>query len=714
MPTFQLNIKRKGITKATVEIDENTIYNGEFMGMDKIPAQFITEDPIPIQLDDYIEYDAGNGVMPYKIKSAIGLDQIDSKTFKYELTFFSPVYDMYDEEMIHLGRTKFSYTGTPFELLSLIVDCMNADGPGWSIGDCSLISEPETFSFDQQSPRTALTQVAERFKLEYKVVGKKIYLLESLGATLQIPPLKYGRGQGLTNAARQSVDESFATVWRGYGGTQNILPSYRNGMDRLSLDAPFEINVDKYGRKKGSVTFEDIYPKRTSTITGVTSLVEFSDSTLDFDLNAQTKVDGGAKIVFKSGELAGGEGYSISSYNHAAKTMKIRANKDEAGNPIPNATFEPKVGDKYTIIGITMPQTYFDAAHAELQAALEKHAKAHCFPPVAFPLNIDEKYIREMELKRKFVPGDKVPVLSESLGIDTSLRLQSVSWPLVNPCLITGIVSDVIQYSNEERIAKDVKEAKKEVAKSVRVALNTRQIADEIANQAILDQFRSTYVGERAILTGAFVAGNPESGEVAGINGADDDLEAIRFWAGSSYANKENAPFRVTQGGKLYATDAIIKGVIEALSGKIANFVIGTEGLTNANENAFIALKKTIDTLHEVSVAMGIGIPVDYWGWGTANAALSIKNTVLPDGSNDPPPNVGMQIDVANGSQNFALDIIRGNVALRSGANLVLQDGGSLKVGLDFETEINVRDGFNFIPYKFKWVKGILVSAVKV
>ncbi|NII81757.1 MULTISPECIES: hypothetical protein [unclassified Pedobacter] len=700
MPQFQLEIKRVGVTKATVEIDESTIYNGEFMGMDKITTSFITTAPIPIQLDDYIEYDAGKGLMPYKIKSAIGLEEIDSKTYKYDITFFSPTYDMYDEIMIHLGRTKFSYTGTPLELLGLIVDCMNIDNPGWSIGDCSLISEPIAFAFDEQSPRIALTQVAEAFKLEYKIVGKEISLIEKVG-TLQNITLRYGRGQGLTNSARQSVDESFATVWRGYGGTQNILPSYRDGMDRLALDAPFEINVDKYGRKKGSVTFEDIYPRRTSTLTSVAGLLEFSDDTIDFDLNAQTKTDGGAKIVFKSGELAGGE-YVISSYNAITKTMRIRANKDDAGNPIPNATFSPAVGDKYTLIGITMPESYFVSAHAELQAALENHAKSHSFPPVAFPLNIDEKYIREMGLTRKLVPGDSLTVVSESLGVNTPLRLQSVSWPLVNPDLITGVISDVIQYSTQERLINDVKDGKKEIAKSVAVALNTRQIADEISNNAILDQFRKTYVGDRVVMTGAFVAGNPEIGEVAGINGADDDLNAIRFWAGSSYADKETAPFRVNQRGDMVST-----------SGKIAGFDINEEGLTNEQSNAFIALKKIIGTM-QIGGAFGIGVPSDFFGSDTVSAksVLKIVNTIdeIPGEDN---PNIGIQLDVANGNTNLAIDIIRGLFSLRKGSNIIVQkDDDSLALGIgDFEADVRV-GGSGFV--KMRWVKGILISAVPV
>lgn len=48
---------------------------------------------------------------------------------------------------------------------------------------------------------------------------------------------------------------------------------------------------------------------------------------------------------------------------------------------------------------------------------------------------------------------------------------------------------------------------------------------------------------------------------IVGMSGYDyANPNAIRFWSGS--ANKEGAPFRVTQGGKLYATDGNFTGNI--------------------------------------------------------------------------------------------------------------------------------------------------------
>jgi hypothetical protein len=43
------------------------------------------------------------------------------------------------------------------------------------------------------------------------------------------------------------------------------------------------------------------------------------------------------------------------------------------------------------------------------------------------------------------------------------------------------------------------------------------------------------------------------------VSGSDD----IRFWAGSSFASRGSAPFRVTEGGSLYATSATIQGTIK-------------------------------------------------------------------------------------------------------------------------------------------------------
>ena len=559
-----LHIKRNNTLIASVEIDEQTVLNQEFMGMDKITATFITPAPIPVQVDDYVEYNGSK----YSIKSAPELQILDSTSYQYTIIFYGEAYLLYDKMIMHLGRTRFSYTGTPFDLLGLLIDNMHEYDLAWAIGDVELIDEPITFIFDEQSCGVALSDIAEAFKLEYYIENYKIHLLRSIG-TVKNMTLRYGRGNGLYTLTRQPVDQPYATEWFGFGGNHNIPDNYREGQDRITFDGnPVVKNVELYGRKQGSVTFEDVFPNRTSTVTASETINHVTDDTLDFDLNSQFITDGGAKIVFKTGDLGGNE-FPIISYNHTTKTIRFGTNKEETGYELPNDVVHAAVGDKYTLVGIVMPQSYVDAAEAEVKARTIAHAEAHSHPPVSFILDVDEKYIRELNLVGQIKPGDRIRVTATELGLDAPLRVQSISLPLVNPAKIAAVISEVVQYSRQERIAKEIKKNLKGVSKAQAVALYARQVADEIANAAILEQFKRTYIGERAILTGAFVAGNPEDGEVAGINGTGSTLEEVRFWAGGSFENRAVAPFRVLQNGKVYMFAA------EILDGcKIGNFLI--------------------------------------------------------------------------------------------------------------------------------------------
>ncbi|MCX7844353.1 MAG: hypothetical protein N2507_03235, partial [Candidatus Bipolaricaulota bacterium] len=69
----------------------------------------------------------------------------------------------------------------------------------------------------------------------------------------------------------------------------------------------------------------------------------------------------------------------------------------------------------------------------------------------------------------------------------------------------------------------------------------------------------ATVIGAGLITTGRIELGS--SGYVkAGIDGSGTSDSDIRIWAGATYTNRANAPFRVTQGGALIATSATITG----------------------------------------------------------------------------------------------------------------------------------------------------------
>ena len=66
-------------------------------------------------------------------------------------------------------------------------------------------------------------------------------------------------------------------------------------------------------------------------------------------------------------------------------------------------------------------------------------------------------------------------------------------------------------------------------------------------------------------------------GEKTGFSGTD---EYLRMWAGAAYANRFNAPFKVSDSGELIAENATIKGNINAEEGKIGPLNISEDGIS--------------------------------------------------------------------------------------------------------------------------------------
>ena len=86
----------------------------------------------------------------------------------------------------------------------------------------------------------------------------------------------------------------------------------------------------------------------------------------------------------------------------------------------------------------------------------------------------------------------------------------------------------------------------------------------------------------------------------AGITGKGEGNNAIRIWAGAIEGNKAKAPFRVTQDGKLYATNAEVEGRVNAGSTGSGDMVI---------ENGTISVT-SFDTKKELMTLDGTGLGV--------------------------------------------------------------------------------------------------------
>jgi hypothetical protein len=96
----------------------------------------------------------------------------------------------------------------------------------------------------------------------------------------------------------------------------------------------------------------------------------------------------------------------------------------------------------------------------------------------------------------------------------------------------------------------------------------------------------SPTIAGNTILGGAIIASLGGS-NTAGMTGEGSGDNAVRIWAGALYSNRANAPFRVTQGGVVYANKLTIANLLgggESISSDFAqiygDLILGYEGAT--------------------------------------------------------------------------------------------------------------------------------------
>ena len=448
---MQLIVYRNGLPQATIKsIDENTVFTQKLMGEHKIECDAIVSEPLGIQIGDYIEHAAEL----YYINTATSIEKINNFTYRYQIAFEGEIYHLYNKIFMDEGQADFSYHGTPEDFLLLLLTNINSTQSGWTIA--SVYEAPaQTLSFSDDSCRSALTKIAEAFELEYRLAGKAIYLQKSVGnqTTLQF---EYGRGLGLYALNRNRIDDkNIVTRVYGFGARRNIDTSYRDGATRLVFGSRYlENNVPLYGVREGSITFEDIYPQRAGTVTDVNAdnSNQFTDSNLNFDINDYLIEGTTAKVVFKTGALAGYE-FEIDRYQNASKTIDVLTFEEQNGYELPNNLNKPLVGDKYTLVDIRMPQIYINEAETELEQRTQQYMEENSMPRVTYTLEIDEKYVRERGFDLKV--GDLVRVLDTKLGVNSRIRVIEVTYPLVNVNQVTVVISDTIPYTIQERLISD-------------------------------------------------------------------------------------------------------------------------------------------------------------------------------------------------------------------------------------------------------------------
>ena len=450
-------------------IFDNTMVNRQLMAADEIPVQVDVPRVMDVPIGGKIQHKGRD----YTINTIPNVIKEGNFKYQYGITFESDLYRLYDKKLKHpTTRNKaFQYYGTPVDYAQLIVSNINEIDSDWTVGDCEDMPEVP-IDFTGQTCRTALDLIAERFQIEWSVVGKEIRFVKQVGNLTSLV-FEYGRGKGLYKLSYQYQDDkNIVTRAFGYGSSRNLPEGYRNGATQLMFDGEhLDANTELYGIREGDYENEDIYPQVDGVVSAVSifdpesSTFQITDEALDFNLNDYFSALE-PKISFKSGELQGQE-FVIKKYDHLTKTIIAEVFQDGNDNRLPNATFQPAVGDKYTLFDMHLPDERVIEAENRLQAATLEWLNENCVPRVVYSLEMDPLYARDNGIYLN--PGDKIRVIDTALGIDELIRVTKVSYPFVFPEQIpvsTKIVCEIanfIPYTTAERVISDTIDNKKDI-----------------------------------------------------------------------------------------------------------------------------------------------------------------------------------------------------------------------------------------------------------
>lgn len=207
-----------------------------------------------------------------------------------------------------------------------------------------------------------------------------------------------------------------------------------------------EKNVSKYGLSEATIMYDDIYPHRTGTVTGINLAdeFEFTDTGMDFDLNSYLLPGATAKVTFNTGQLSGYT-FEVHSYDHGFKRFIILKNKNERALDIPSSLLKPAIGDKYVITDIKMPQTYIDEAEAALLVRAQSDLDIFSEPQLSYQLVFDSVYLKDKQYQIKL--GDLIWIIDDPMQVQRKFRVITAQRGLVNEYDFEVEIADIITKS---------------------------------------------------------------------------------------------------------------------------------------------------------------------------------------------------------------------------------------------------------------------------
>lgn len=398
-----------------IPVDDSSYWYYSIMGKNDVELRFSMSEHINIPVGSFINYEEER----YTLWYPENFKKKGTRNFEYVVTFISwkETLKRYKYKLLSSVpySLKFTLTATPLTFLQLLVDNLNRNDNGWSVGQCIVVTE-KTLAFNCEFCSDVLARLATEFDTEWEIDGKTISLCK-VEKFKEIPlPLSYGKGKGFKpDVGRVSQgDKQPCTILYVQGGERNInYATYGSKYLLLPKLQEFTYNGRKYKTDEDGMYItradrplteyvedgfdgSDFYPKWVGTVTEVIPVDEkgndikdenpeepeegedpgepvdkikfydFIDSDIPDDLDySKCRIAGEkATVIFQSGILSGREfdlvqtDSSLTGYIHKDRRFKLVSQEYDGIMMPAGDTFKINTGDTYAVFNISIPSSY--------------------------------------------------------------------------------------------------------------------------------------------------------------------------------------------------------------------------------------------------------------------------------------------------------------------------------------------------------------------
>ncbi len=396
---------KKGKIKAKYAIGDDAVHVFSLMEADYVEFGFELDCYVCFVRSDYVMLEGKKYVLRQDYKP----DEENKYKFVYRLRFDAEHLLLQDASLYYtrqnLREISWTLTSNAANFLGVVAENANRyfGVDDFSVGTVEP-KEIKTLSFDKSNCLDALTELAEAFDSEWYFTGRTIHLVSKLS---------FGTGVDFeTDVSIGSIRRSEGEISTHFnritalGGTRNIPVNYRGTKANETVEAVVQTRLripeskgdvidSKSGMSgvelvEGTVIFDDIYPKRTGSLSSVTTKTytdtdeesgkkttwrayRFKDK--NFSFSEDYLLEGEElRLVFESGDLNGldfalkfnPDGLKDGDANR--QVFELVRNEDY-GVFLPNDNLKPKTGDKYVLHGFDIgliADSYVPEAEQEL------------------------------------------------------------------------------------------------------------------------------------------------------------------------------------------------------------------------------------------------------------------------------------------------------------------------------------------------------------